>query len=193
MNSTPDLFDDLPPSPTAGPAGFRYAPAIISGRQQDEAIRHFSALPFQPFDFHGFKGNRETVSFGSRYDFSRGGLAAADPMPDWLSPLRRHAALFADIGEDELSQVLVTRYAPGAGIGWHRDRPEYGRVVGLSFATPCAMRFRRREDDRWIRLAAPLEPGSAYLLDGPARTDWQHSILPQADLRYSVTFRTLPR
>ena len=53
------------------------------------------------------------------------------------------------------------------------------------------LRFRRKTGERWERTAAALAPRSAYLLDGPARTDWQHSITPGAELRYSVTFRSL--
>jgi len=36
-----------------------------------------------------------------------------------------------------------------------------------------------------------LLPRSAYLLRGPARRDWEHSIRPVGELRFSVTFRTL--
>ena len=86
---------------------------------------------------------------------------------------------------------MVTEYAPGAGIGWHRDRPEFDKVIGLSFVSEAVIRFRRRRDAGWERASLPLAPGSAYLLDGPARQDWQHSITPGEQLRYSVTFRTL--
>jgi len=32
---------------------------------------------------------------------------------------------------------------------------------------------------------------SAYLLRGPVRRDWEHSIPPLDQLRYSVTFRSV--
>lgn len=112
-------------------------------------------------------------------------------MPAWLTPLRAAAARFADMSETELVQALVTEYAPGAGIGWHRDRPEYGKVVGLSFASDCVLRFRRPESGGWRRASQTLRPGSAYLLEGPARDAWQHSITPGDQLRYSITFRTV--
>jgi alkylated DNA repair dioxygenase AlkB len=115
----------------------------------------------------------------------------AAPIPGWLYLLRERAARFAGVKEEALAQVLVTRYPAGAGIGWHRDRPEYGKIVGVSFESPCALRLRRREGAGWRRGSVLLEPRSAYLLDGEVRAAWQHSITPGTQLRYSVTFRTL--
>ncbi|WP_395943404.1 alpha-ketoglutarate-dependent dioxygenase AlkB [Brevundimonas sp.] len=133
------------------PSGLRYADAVVSPEVQEDLIGRARKLPFAPFDFRGFKGNRRTVSFGSRYDFTHNRVAQADPLPDWLIPLRATAADFADVPEAELVQALVTEYTPGAGIGWHRDRPEYGKVVGLSFVSDCVLRFRRPEVGGWRR------------------------------------------
>ena len=36
-----------------------------------------------------------------------------------------------------------------------------------------------------------VEPRSAYLLRGPSRTEWEHSIPAVDALRYSITFRSL--
>lgn len=192
------LTDNLPLFPELHPTaaepeliGLRYADAVVSPEAQQDLISRACALDFAPFDFRGFKGNRRTVSFGSRYDFTNNRIGHADPMPEWLKPLLAAAAAFADIPEVDLVQALVTEYAPGAGIGWHRDRPEYGKVVGLSFASDCVLRFRLPEAGRWRRASRTLRPGSAYLLDGSARDAWQHSITPGPQLRYSVTFRTL--
>lgn len=192
MTDTPTLFPDLDPAPTEPePRGLSYAEAIVSPEAQRDLIDRATTLGFAPFDFRGFKGNRRTVSFGSHYDFTHSRIERADPMPDWLKPLRAAAAAFAHIPEADLAQALVTEYAPGAGIGWHRDRPEYGKVVGLSFVSDCVLRFRRPDAGGWRRASRPLRAGSAYLLDGPARHLWQHSITPGDQLRYSVTFRTL--
>lgn len=192
MTSTLALFPDLDPAPTAAePVGLRYADGVVSPEAQADLLNRAATLAFAPFDFRGFKGNRRTASFGSRYDFTHGRIDRADPFPDWLGALRATAAGFAGLPEEDLVQALITEYAPGAGIGWHRDRPEYGRVVGLSFASDCALRFRRPEAGGWRRASRTLRPGSAYLLDGPARELWQHSITPGDQLRYSVTFRTL--
>lgn len=192
MTDTLALFPELDPATTERePFGLRYAEAVVPLETQRDVVERARALDFAPFDFRGFKGNRRTVSFGSRYDFAHNRVERADPMPDWLEPLLATAAAFADIPETDLVQALVTEYAPGAGIGWHRDRPEYGKVVGLSFVSDCVLRFRRPDKGGWRRASLALSPGSAYLLDGPARDAWQHSITPGHQLRYSVTFRTL--
>lgn len=185
------LQSDLFGAPALEPDGLRLDPAFLDAQQQADLIPRLAALPFAPFQFHGWEGARRVVSFGSRYDFTRGRLEPADPLPDVLRDLAGRAAAFAGLSSDAIVQALVTEYRPGAGIGWHRDRPQYGRVVGLSFGAPCGMRFRRRKGDGWERRQVALPPGSAYLLDGPARWDWEHGLAPMNALRYSVTFRTL--
>ena len=110
-------------------------------------------------------------------------------MPDFLLPLRERAAAFAQLPEAELRQALVTEYAPGAGIGWHRDKPMFGEVIGVSLLSPCNLRFRRAAPDGWERRSLNPAPRSAYLLQGPARNEWEHSIPGVKTQRYSVTFR----
>ncbi|NJC39905.1 alkylated DNA repair dioxygenase AlkB [Brevundimonas alba] len=191
MPAARDQFDLFgAPRPTL-PEGLRYAPEVIGPDEAARLVAAFADLPFQAFDFHGFKGNRRIVSYGGRYDFSASRLEAAEPIPDFLLPVRSAAAAFAGLEPEAIHHAMVTEYAPGAGIGWHRDRPEFDKVIGLSFASEATMRFRRRCDAGWERASLPLAPGSAYLLDGAARQDWQHSIAPGDRLRYSVTFRTL--
>ena len=182
------LFD--PPTPV-GAEGLSYRAELISTDEEASLIRAMAQLPFTPFDFQGFQGNRRIVSYGGRYDFSAGRLLAAEPLPAFLEPLRERVAGFAGLEAADLRQALVTEYAPGAGIGWHRDRPQFDKIVGVSLGSACVLRFRRKVGERWQRMAVPLEPRSAYLLDGPARTDWQHRITPGTELRYSVTFRSL--
>ncbi len=187
MTAQIDLFG----APTLEPPGLRYAPRLVSAAAQTALIARFATLPFAPFEFHGWTGARRVVSFGRRYDFARQKLEDAGPLPDFLEDLRDAAAGFAGVAPQAIGQTLVTEYQPGAGIGWHRDRPQYDRVIGVSFGAACRLRFRRREGARWDRRAVRLEAGSAYLLEGEARQAWEHSIAPLPALRYSVTFRTL--
>jgi alkylated DNA repair dioxygenase AlkB len=133
------------------------------------------------------------VSFGWRYDFAQGRLGAAEPMPDWLLGLRRRAAPRKAAAPEALEHALITEYGPGAAIGWHRDRPEFGEVVGVSLGAPCTFRLRRREGAGWERRSFTAEPRSAYTLQGQARTEWEHSIPPVGAARWSVTFRALKR
>ncbi len=90
-----------------------------------------------------------------------------------------------------IKQVLVTEYNAGAGIGWHRDKPHFDRVYGLSLFSSCRFRFRRKAGSRWDRYSFEAQPRSIYRLAGPSRYEWEHSIPEVEALRYSVTFRTM--
>jgi alkylated DNA repair dioxygenase AlkB len=150
------------------------------------------ALPFREFEFHGYTGKRRVVSFGWHYDFSARHLRKADDIPDYLLVLREAAAAFAGLEPRELQHVLVTEYGAGAGIGWHRDKAVFGEVVGVSLLSSCVLRLRRAVGaKKWERVRVEAEPRSAYLLSGPARTEWEHSIPPVDAPRYSITFRNL--
>ncbi len=182
MPDQPDLF-------AAGPEGFAYRDGLLSSRDEAELVRHIEALPFKPFEFRGYLGKRRIVSFGWRYDYSGRALRESAAPPDFLLPLRDKAAGFAGVDADGLRQVLVTEYAPGAGIGWHRDKPMFEDVVAVSLLAPCTLRFRRARTKGWERASVAVAPRSAYLLRGPARNEWEHSIPPLDALRYSITFR----
>jgi len=181
--------------PTAMPDGFRYAPDVIDAAEEARLVASFADLPFKEFEFHGFLGKRRVVSFGYRYDFNGGGLKDAEPMPQFLLPVRQRAAAFAALPPDRLAHALITEYRPGAAIGWHRDRPNYDDVIGISLASPCTFRMRRKRGaasrDGWQRASMELPRRSIYLMRGAARDQWEHSIPAVDDLRYSITFRTL--
>jgi alkylated DNA repair dioxygenase AlkB len=188
MPTQPDLFGSPLPSL---PEGFRYSNQIIPAAMQDDLIRHIVDLPLQTFDFHGYEGKRRVISFGWRYDFSSETLVRGTPIPDFVLPGRELAARFAGIAPELLQQVLVTEYAPGAPIGWHRDKAVFGTIVGISLGSACTFRLRRKIGAKWERATITAEPGSAYVLSGPAREQWEHSIPPVERLRYSITFREL--
>jgi alkylated DNA repair dioxygenase AlkB len=171
------------------PEGFRYQPEVISAPEETELVHNVRDLPFKVFEFQGFVGKRRTVSFGWRYDFNKHVLHETDDIPSFLLALRERAAQFADIAPESLQQVLIIEYADGAGIGWHRDRPVFGDVVGFSLLSPCNFRLRRKQGTGWERVSLIAEPRSAYLLRGPSRWEWEHSIPGVDTLRYSITFR----
>ncbi len=185
------LQDDLFGTPELRPPGFRYEAEVISRAEEQRLLDAFEGLPFRPFEFHGFTGRRQIVSFGYRYDFSGQALRPADDFPDYLRDLRDRAGGFAGIDPAQFVHAMVTEYPAGAPIGWHRDRPEFGKVVGISLLSATTFRFRRRTGDGFERITHTVEPRSAYLLDGPARSLWEHSIPPVTERRFSVTFRTL--
>ena len=172
--------------------GFRYQPELIEPAFEDALVAQLRELPFREFEFHGYKGKRRVVSFGWKYEFAGGGqLHKAEEIPEFLIPLKSIAASFARMEPDAFQHVLVTEYGPGAGIGWHRDKAVFGEVVGVSLLAPCTLRFRRKMNGKWERVNVLAGPRSAYHLTGPARSEWQHSILRVDALRYSVTFRTM--
>ena len=172
------------------PEGFRYEREIISRDDEHCLIAEIRKLPLKEFDFHGFQGKRRIKSFGSRYDYDEERLKDAESIPDFLLPLRERAATFADVPTADIQHALVTEY-DHAGIGWHRDKPNFEDIIGISLLAPCTFRLRRKVGVTWDRVSLEAEPRSAYLMRGPSRTEWEHSI-PEVDgLRYSVTFRTM--
>jgi len=189
MPDQPSLFEAPPTLPRGVPEGFVYRPDFLSRDEEAELAAWLGTLPFAAFQFHGYEGRRRVVSYGWQYDFSRSHLLKADDIPAELLAVRARAAALAGHAPEELQQVLLNEYQPGAPIGWHRDRPVFAEVVGISLQAPCTFRFRRRTPGGFERASLTLEPRSAYLLSGPARTEWEHSIPPVVQHRYSITFR----
>lgn len=183
----PSLFEPVP----AWPDGFDYRPGLVTPEEEAALIAQIAALPLKPAEFRGFLALRRVVYFGWRYDPAGGEIGRIEPIPAFLAPLRAAAAAFAGLEAVAFAHALVTEYQPGATIGWHRDRPEFGDVAGVSLGAPALLRFRRGEGKGWERASQRLEPRSVYLMRGPARSEWRHSIPAGEGLRYSVTFRTL--
>ena len=188
--SQPALFP-ANSSASAPPAGFRYWPDAFAVAEEQDWLRAIEALPFKPFEFHGYLGNRRIVSFGWRFDYAGRALRESAPMPGFLLPLRERAALTAGLAPENLQQALVTEYDPGVTIGWHRDKPVFQDIVALSFGSTCRLRLRQKRSVGWERWSIEIAPRSLYRLSGAARHDWEHSIPPVESRRYSVTFRTL--
>jgi alkylated DNA repair dioxygenase AlkB len=181
------LFDDQ----AAGPAGLRYQPEFVSAADERELIAGIAALPLQPFQFGAFEGHRRVKSFGFRYDYTLQKLTPSEPIPEWLARTAHAVERFGELPAGSVRQVLCTEYDVGVGIGWHRDKPHFDKVFGISLGSACRFRFRRRKGDKWERFALQAEPRSIYLMDGEARQAWEHSIPPVEQQRYSITFRTM--
>jgi alkylated DNA repair dioxygenase AlkB len=171
--------------------GLKYSPDFITADEERELVARLGQLDLSPFRFHGWLGNRKTRSFGWRYDFDDASFTPTEPIPDWLKSLRDKAASFAGAALDDIHHALVARYDPAAGIGWHKDRDVFERVVGVSLHTPATLRFRQRAGRTFKRASLEVEPRSAYLLSDEARWNWEHRVTPGEQLRFSITFRTL--
>jgi alkylated DNA repair dioxygenase AlkB len=183
----PSLFDAAP----SLPAGLEYRLDFISPNEERDLAERLKALPFRAFEFQGYLGNRRVVSYGWEYDFNQRELRKAEDIPAFLLPLRDKAAALAGLERKDLEHVLLTEYAPGAAIGWHKDKGAFAEVVGISLLSDCVFRLRRKKGSTWERASFVAEPRSAYLLRGSSRTEWEHSIPAVDSLRYSITFRNL--
>jgi alkylated DNA repair protein (DNA oxidative demethylase) len=179
----------------AEPEGLVYRPELISESDEQALVDELGRLEFHEIRMHGVVAKRTARHFGIDYDYGRRAIVReVDPIPDWLLPLRVTAASIADLPPEDLVEVLVQRYPEGAQIGWHRDAPMFGIVLGVSLLAAARLRFRRdlpgRERETY---EVTLDPRSGYVLAGEALTKWQHHIPPAKSPRYSITFRTLRR
>ena len=171
--------------------GLVYREGFVTFDEEQALLGRLENLDLAPFRFQGWLGNRKTQSFGWRYDFDNASFTPTESIPDWLLPLRDKAAEFAGVAPSDIHHAMVARYDPGAGIGWHKDRDVFDKVVGVSINTPATLRFRQRITDGFRRTSIEVEPRSAYLLAGEVRREWEHRITPGDQLRFSITFRTL--
>lgn len=185
MVAVKDLFD------TAIVPGLAQTEDVIGAGEEAALIAAIDANDLSPFRFQGWLGKRLTRSFGWHYDFDSAQFAEADPIPDWLLSVRAKAAALAGMPPEAFVQALVIRHDPGAGIGWHRDRPMFEHVVGLSLGNPATLRLRRRVGAGFERASLALAPRSIYHLSGEVRHEWEHGIAAMAVPRWSITFRSL--
>ncbi len=172
--------------------GLKLAEEFVTAAEERELIGHIDEVELTPFQFRGHQGKRLTHSFGWRYDFKGQSFRETEQIPGWLQPLRERAAEFAGLAPELLIHALLIRYDPGAGIGWHKDRPVFEQVVGISLGAATEMSFRQRTGSRQFRrVKLPLQPRSAYLLSEEVRHGWEHGIAAHDLLRFSITFRSL--
>jgi alkylated DNA repair dioxygenase AlkB len=179
------------------PEGFRYVEDFIAAGEERALVDAIAGVTFADFEMHGVKARRRVAFFGMSYD-----KAPAVPIPPFLLALRDRVGAWADVPAAHFRMALINEYTEGAAIGWHRDAPQYDVIAGVSLLSPCRMKLRpyvrplalrstERRAPRTTTHEVPLAPRSAYLLAGPARSDYEHSIPPATALRYSITFRTL--
>ncbi len=186
----PQLF----PAPApALPQGMRYEREFLTPEEEQALVALIAGMPLQEMNYRGYTARRRVLSFGGSYDFQAHQLNAAPPIPESLEPLRRKAAIWSGIAPEAFAQMLVAEYREGTPLGWHRDVPDFEDVVGISLLNQAVLRFRPyppREPKKAGVIKLVVEPRSIYLLHGPARWGWQHSVAPTRSLRYSITLRT---
>jgi alkylated DNA repair dioxygenase AlkB len=172
--------------------GFIYEPDFLRESEEAALLDEIRELPLQEAEYKQYRARRRIKSYGGRYDYNAKRLHAAEPIAPFLHPLRQRIADWSRRPAEDFTHALIAEYAPGTPLGWHRDVPEFELVVGVSLAAPGTMRLRRYPPRlREPSVALSLAPRSVYRLEGQARWQWQHRIVPTPGLRYSITFRTL--
>lgn len=173
------------------PEGFLYRGEFLSQAEEADLLRIFHGLEFEAYDYHGYQAKRRVFRYGVNYDINtRGANESAPSIPQFLLGVRERVAEIAGLPPDDLVQAMVSEYSVGTPIGWHRDAPQFGTIIGISLGSTCRMRLKPYRGTGKL-LSIRLEPRSIYVMKGEARSGWQHSVPPVEELRYSITFRTL--
>jgi len=192
VTAAPSLFEpNLPP-------GFVYRDDFITRDEESALETEITALEFSNFEMRGAIARRRVAFFGQSYTTGH----QSPPIPEFLRPLRMRLAEWAEVTPDAFAMSLINEYRPGAPIGWHRDAPPYELIAGVSLLAECRMKLRpyvspselagpTKRPPRKTTHEITLRPRSAYIISGPARQRFEHSIPPVTEMRYSITFRTL--
>ena len=178
-------------APLEEPDGIVLRPEVITREEESGLLERFATLRWDPIVIRGQAARRTARHFGLGYDYESRTPRPGAPIPRWSEPIRRAAAERGGVAPAELVEVLAQRYPAGSTLGWHRDAPAFGIVVGISLLGRSRLRFQRGRRERRRVWEVDLEPRSGYVLAGEARWSWEHSIPPAKELRYSITFRTL--
>jgi len=174
------------------PEGLIYLPGFLSEEEERGLLEHARSAAYAEIRMRGQVARRRTAHFGWLYGYESWQVEPGPAIPDFLLPLRARCAELMGEAPERLVEALLSEYMPGATIGWHRDAPMFGpSVVGVSLGSACRMRFQRGLGEERRTYEVELAPGSAYVLSGAARSQWQHSIPAVKEPRYSITFRTL--
>jgi alkylated DNA repair dioxygenase AlkB len=186
------LFD----APQDLPQGLVYEPEFLTRAEEDALVAHVAPLPLREARFREYFARRRVAHFhdgadAPSYDDGDADSFTSGPLPPFLASLREKVAVHLHLAAGQFVHVLVSEYRPGTPIGWHRDKPQYGIVVGISLAGVGRMRWRPyAHQDAQHTVSLDLARRSIYVMRGPIRWQWQHSMPPMRELRYSITMRT---
>lgn len=176
------------------PAGFNYYPDFLSTTEEDDLIKEITAIELHEFNFQGFTAKRRVASFGYDYSFDKRALSKGKDIPITFHSLITKVSKHTRIPAEEFAELLVTQYPVGSVINWHRDAPPFDVIAGISLLADCTFRLRPQDklkQNRNAIITVPVKRRSLYVIEGIARSEWQHSISPVKNMRYSITLRTL--
>ena|GEM_PF-568115 len=172
------------------PEGFRYVFDFMSPAEEQNILAELRQLNFQSVVMRGRVAKRTVAHFGFDYIYNTQQARPSKAIPPFLQHIISKAALIAGLPDDAFNQVLINRYPAGAGIHGHKDAPAFDEtIVGISLGAPAVMRLHHRTPTVVQSFKLTLEPRSLYILSGTVRSEWEHSVDPVKNLRYSITFR----
>jgi alkylated DNA repair dioxygenase AlkB len=176
------------------PPGFRYEADFISADEEKALLDVITSIPLHAMQFQGYEAKRKVASFGYDWSFEKRILSKGKEIPPVFNWLIEKAVMKIALKKENIAELLVTEYPPGSVINWHRDAPPFDLIAGISLQSDCTFKLRPHEKEKQTRKATvscKVERRSLYVMEGEARTHWQHSIAPVKHLRYSITIRTL--
>ena len=184
------LFDITP----VLPEGFHYFPDFLTIEEEASLYNEILKIDLHNMIFQGFEAKRKTASFGYDYSFDKRQLSKGKEIPGSFSSLIQRVGDKFEVKVEDFAELLVTEYPVGSVINWHRDAPPFDMIAGISLMSDCIFKLRphnKAKQNRNSIISFPVRRRSLYLMQGPARSEWQHSIAPVKQVRYSITLRTL--
>jgi alkylated DNA repair dioxygenase AlkB len=184
------LFDITPDLPE----GFSYYPNFITSDEEKKLLQFVDELELKNMQFHEYEARRKVVSFGKGWSFTEQRLKEGNAIPQALYFLLERIANHIGISPESFAQVVITEYPIGSVINWHRDAPPFKTIAGISLLSDCVFKIRphdKAKQKRESTVSLDVERRSLYIISGTAKTEWEHSIAPVKQMRYSITFRTL--
>ena len=176
------------------PEGFSYFPDYLTSQEEAMLVKAIGEYELHTFMFQGYEAKRKVASFGYDYNFSNRSLTKGKDIPEAFQPLITRIARQLSIEPRHFAELLLTEYPAGAVINWHRDAFPFDLIAGVSLLSDCVFRLRphdKMKQGRRSIISIPVRRRSLYIIQGTARSEWEHSISPVNTTRYSITLRTL--
>lgn len=176
------------------PQGFNYFDNFLTATEEAKLIHEIANIELHAFSFQGYEAKRKVASFGYDYNFDKRSLTKGKSIPHCFDALIRKVGKTLGVDETDFGELLVTEYPIGSVINWHRDAFPFDLIAGVSLGADCTFRLRPHDKAKQGRssvISFPVRQRSLYVIQGPARIEWQHSIAPVTSVRYSITLRTL--
>jgi alkylated DNA repair dioxygenase AlkB len=187
-------MNTLFPVEPAFPEGFAYCPDFISNTEEQELSEIVSNTELHSFNFHGYEAKRKVASYGYDWSFEKRSVSKGKEIPIIFDALIEKVANHISISKTSIAELLITEYPVGSVINWHRDAPPFDIIAGISFLSDCIFKLRpydKTKQKRNTTISFPVKRRSLYIIQGIARSEWEHSIAAVKEKRYSITLRTL--